>query len=109
MAFSTDSFWAKQLATKLGRDRFDEEHGGNTRTDIRGLVWVHGALHGRFADTLTVAGFGLPTGFHWDVQANQEIELWTPTEGWRIRKYVNISPDAHIRGKEPSARRLRTA
>lgn len=107
--FLTARHWSKTIAGPAGRRRFDSEHGGATRrTDTRGLVWMTGTNHGlQQQDALQIAGNPLPIGFHWDVQAEQEVELWTPTEGWLIRKYLNVTPDASIRGQEPKAVQIR--
>lgn len=102
--FNAERRWSRRIATEQGRSAFDTQYGsGARRVDGRGLVWQTGPNHGR--DMLQVAGCTLPTGFHWDVQGN-EIELWTPTEGWLIRRYANIAPDADVRGREPYAKQI---
>ena len=52
-----------------------------------------------------MAGYTLPPGFHWDVsvQANPKT-ITTPTERWEVLRYINIGPDAHLRGRPPHAR-----
>ena len=96
------------LDTPGERRRFNDIHGaGARRRDERELSWAldPGAFHGR--DVLHVAGHALPPGFHWDVsvQANPKT-ITTPTQRWEISGYINIAPDAHLRGRPPYARRL---
>jgi hypothetical protein len=102
--FAAKRWWSRKLTTEEGRAAFDDQYGaGARRVDDRSLEWQTGPNHGR--EILHIAGCNLPTGFHWDVQGS-EVEVWTPTEGWLIRKYVNISPDADVRGREPYAKKI---
>lgn len=103
--FAAARRWSRQLTTMQGRLAFDHQYGsGARRVDGRELRWETGPNHGR--DVLYVAGCTLPNGFHWDVQGS-EIELWTPIEGWLVRQYVNVAPDAAVRGREPYAKQIR--
>jgi len=103
--FGCEHGWSRRLLQSPGREQFDEEFGtGFKREDRRARAWLRAtADHGR--ETLHVAGLRLPRGFHWDVQA-EDVELWTPDEGWRIRQYLNVFPDAGVIGREPFAKRL---
>jgi len=104
--FSAERSWSRKLSEPLGRAAFDDTFGtAARRRDRRDLAWEHGPFHGR--DPLNVAGFALPAGFHWDVKTERDVELWTPTEGWRVRRYLNVAPDASLRGQEPHAKRLK--
>ena len=96
------------LDTPEERRRFNEIHGpGGRRRDDRDFSWClgPGAFHGN--DVLHVAGHTLPRGFHWDVsvQANPKT-ITTPTERWQVARYINIAPDANLRGRPPHAKRI---
>ena len=95
------------LDTPGERRRFNEVHGsGVRRQDDRDLSWSLGAgpFHGR--EVLHVAGHTLQQGFHWDVSVQRDAKtITTPTERWRILRYINIAPDAHLRGRSPHARK----
>ena len=98
--FST-SFNLDDLITAAGRERFTDQHGRQSRrSDDAKLVWQRpGDFHGY--DDLQVAGQRLAKGFHWDVSPDRSERLITsPTEIWRIQRqgYINIYPDAYIRG-----------
>lgn len=97
------------LDTASERRRFNEIHGpGVRRRDEHDLSWSLGAgpFHGR--DVLHVAGHALPPGFHWDVSVERDAKtITTPTERWRVSRYINIAPDAHLRGRPPYARKIR--
>lgn len=103
--FSCERGWSRRLLETNGRRGFDAKYGpGSRRVDRQKRAWEHATEH-HGHETLQVSGFELPRGFHWDVQA-EEVELWTPNEGWRIRRYVNVFPDAGVIGREPYAKRL---
>ena len=89
------------------RQRFNEIHGpGGRRRDERDFTWRlgPGPFHGR--DVLHVAGHTLPSGFHWDVSVQAHPRtITTPTESWEVSRYINIAPDAHLRGRSPYARK----
>ena len=95
------------LDTPGERRRFNEVHGpGVRRQDDRDLSWSLGAgpYHGR--DVLHVAGHTLQPGFHWDVSVQRDAKtITTPTERWQVSRYINIAPDAHLRGRAPNARK----
>ena len=60
------------------------------------------AFHGR--DEFHVSGRRLPTGFHWDVRPGRAgTRIHTPIETWYVRVYVNVYPDATLRGARPYA------
>jgi len=67
-------------------------------TDADARVWGVGAPHTR--DLLHVGGQVLPIGFHWDVQATRDTIIATGWDRWKLRRggYVNIHPDALVRG-----------
>lgn len=101
--FASAKRWSRALLTSEGRQQFNLNFGHPARTDDRGLRWESfGPFHG--GDVLHVAGHELPRGFHWDVQAEESVVMSTPIEEWLVRKYVNVSPDAHVRGQEPKAK-----
>ena len=104
--FAAEGTWSRRLASAAGRAAFDDRFGSSARrVDRRDFAWEHGPSHGR--EPLQVAGFLLPAGFHWDVKTTRDLELWTPTEGWRVRTYLNVYPDASVRGREPHAKQIR--
>lgn len=95
------------LDTPEGRQRFNDVYGpGGRRRDERDFTWCLGPrpFHGR--EVLQVAGYTLPPGFHWDVSAPAHPKtITTPTECWEVLRYINIAPDAHLRGRPPHARK----
>ena len=95
------------LDTPDERQRFNEIHGpGGRRRDERAFTWFLGPrpFHGR--QVLHVAGYTLPSGFHWDVSVQAHPKtITTPTERWEVSRYINIAPDAHLRGRPPHARK----
>ena len=98
-----------ELDSPQQRTRFNEVHGAGTRrVDDQGLRWQldpHG-FHGR--DALHVAGCELPPGFHWDVSVGHGPKIITTAkERWQVRNYINIAPDAQLRGRAPHAKKLR--
>jgi hypothetical protein len=103
--FDAEHYWNKMLRSEEGRRSFNAQFGaGARREDRRSLVWTHGPNHA--GGPLRIAGCALPPGFHWDVRTTKEIELYTPVETWRVREYVNVGPDANVRGREPFSKRL---
>ena len=100
------------LDTPRQRRRFNEIHGpGTRRRDDHRLSWSLGprAFHGR--EVLHVAGHTLQRGFHWDVSSvhGDEKTVTTPTEQWRVLRYINIAPDGHLRGRWPYAKKIGNA
>ena len=97
------------LDTPDGRQRFELDHRRrNSRRDNRRLLWNRPParqMHGQ--PILQVAGRDLIRGFHWDVSSSREIIVATTSEAWKVRQngYINVSPNAHIRGSK-KARRL---
>ena len=97
------------LGSGCGRQRFLETYGpGPPQTHRRRLRWRRGPNHGR--DRLHVAGLELPRGFHWDVAREGPhggaIRVVTAREVWEVKRggYLNIYPDAYIRGGRESRR-----
>lgn len=90
------------LETHEQRRAFIAAHKNSKRssglTDVRGRTWQVGPPHTR--DLLQVAGFTLPVGFHWDVQAQRDSVIATGWERWELpgRGYTNVHPDAFVRG-----------
>lgn len=89
------------LEAKDDRDAFEKSHGRPLQLkDEKARHWKQtNAWHGN--DTLTIAKFELPTGFHWDVQSpNHTSRMSSLTAAWRFDSgaYVNVSPDGHVRG-----------
>ncbi len=105
--FKTD-FGINNLSSEKGRSVFVDIHGPqSSRVDRKQLHWdrPQGAYHG--GDTLHVAGYDLVRGFHWDVSNEAAKQRVTTTSDiWEIRRkgYVNIYPDAYIRGGRLSKR-----
>ena len=103
--FSTD---CTELDSPPERVRFDEVHGaGARRVDGEDLRWQldPSGFHGR--DVLHVAGCKLARGFHWDVSVSRGHKMITTgKERWRVLRYINIAPDAHLRGRAPYAKKL---
>ena len=95
------------LDTPGERRRFNEIHGDwARRRDERGLFWRRGPFHGR--EVLHVAGYELQPGFHWDVSVEGGAKtITTPTECWQVSRYINIAPNAYLRGRPPNARKSR--
>lgn len=90
------------------RRTFDAEYGAApSRTDAEGRIWDLDPqrFHGR--EVLHVAGAELRAGYHWDVEPGRGFCFVTTTsEVWKVERYVNVGPDAHIRGEPPHARRV---
>lgn len=100
------------LGTPDGRQRFELDHRWrNSRRDDNRLRWKRPPaqqMHGQ--PILQVAGHYLVQGFHWDVSSQRKS--WTvanTSEIWKIKRngYVNISPNAHIRGSKNASRIFR--
>ncbi len=88
-----------------GRAEFEKVHGRPSQLqDEAARPWKQpSALHGR--DSLFIANFVLPQGFHWDVDAAvNESRLASLVELWKFPpgSYANVSPDGHIRGGQRS-------
>jgi hypothetical protein len=70
------------------------------RTDPAGRSWTQSAaFHG--SDALSIAGYRLSQGFHWDVERGLGRErIYTAHEVWKLtnrNSYCNIYPDGYIR------------
>lgn len=80
---------------------FERIHGkGNARVDSKDRHWNKpNGLHGHEQDM--VAGYSLRRGFHWDVEAGDNVSVIGNTkERWSIGKngYINVYPGGGIRG-----------
>lgn len=97
--FSPRRDWL-DLRSEENRKAFELAHGVPSQLkDEKSRPWNQTAVrHGN--DSLIIAGFTLPTGFHWDVEAAPNVsQLSSLTANWRFSKgaYVNVSPDGHVR------------
>jgi hypothetical protein len=104
-SFSTSS-QPTDLGLREAREWFDREHGsGASRTDSGGRRWERASVcHGR--EALTVAGFALPVGMHWDVQFSAAKATFHCTaEVWHVPRgcHLNVYPDGHARGRPGKA------
>ena len=97
------------LGTASGRQRFEQYHGPrHYRCDDNGLRWKRPPvqqMHGQ--PILQVAGHYLVQGFHWDVSSQSKSQTVSNTsEIWKLKRngYLNISPNAHIRGSKNASR-----
>ena len=63
-------------------------------------------MHGR--DVLTIAGRALVAGYHWDVSSGRKTTISNTFGVWEIKPdgYVNVYPNAHIRGSKKARRVL---
>jgi hypothetical protein len=88
------------LGSRPGAERFQRRYGSPAkRLDGSGRAWEKGVAHGR--DELEIAGRVLPVGLHWDVSAKRgSFKVANAREVWSVRRagYVNVYPDAGIRG-----------
>jgi hypothetical protein len=89
---------ARQRSEFIALHRLSRQ--SNALTDAQGRTWTVGPYH--TLDLIQVAGRTLPIGLHWDVQTPRDTEFSTGWEKWSVRGrgYVNIHPDAYIRGKD---------
>jgi len=105
--FSSREF---RLEDRDGRLSFAKQYGaGSIRRDEQGRTWeleTHGFHAG---DSLHVAGYPLRVGFHWHVappQNRSRATIITTTAVWEVSEYVNVAPDAHVRGDLPHAKQI---
>jgi hypothetical protein len=89
------------LAHAEGRKAFGARYGaGRLRLDEGGREWERAAaLHGR--ETLSIAGYRLRAGFHWDVTNRKGSgTLLCANAVWHLprRSYANVYPDGDVRG-----------
>lgn len=89
-----------------GRTAFDLRYGsGAERLDDVGSRWILNPHDYHGMESLEIAGYNLRRGCHWDVTATG-WRISTPVGLWRIDGHVNIYPDAHIRPRGSSTRKL---
>jgi hypothetical protein len=105
--FTPGEVW-DQLDTAGGRDRFRRLFGPpNIRTDRRRLTWTR-AIVRHTNEPQQVGGEQLPVGFHWDVSLSRggTIHVLSHSEVWWVRRrgYLNVHPNAYIRGGLQSGR-----
>jgi hypothetical protein len=95
-----------ELDSNDARTAFERRHRlHGERHDSDRRAWTRGPAHGS-ADH-TVAGFALPTGFHWDVQAGtRSSTFWSGDSEWRIERngHLNVAADASVRQGSRSKR-----
>lgn len=100
--FDNERLW-DSLRSEDARTRFDSEYGTATRrVDCAGRSWSPAHV-GHGTDILTVSGYQLKAGFHWDVTRGRlgGRRLVTSHEVWLLRhptSYANVYPDAYVRG-----------
>lgn len=105
--FDHSTEWA-ELDGREGVEFFAKTFGsGARRKDAGGRTWEQAsAFHGR--DSLTIAGYLLPHGFHWDVTRGDGGErIITTHEIWRLLNkyaYCNVYPDGYVRSEGKDAR-----
>jgi len=88
------------------RRAFDDQYGsGADRVDEEGSRWILNPHEYHGMESLYVAGYRLRQGCHWDVTA-EEWRISTPVGLWWVHGHVNIYPDAHVRPRGSSVRRL---
>ena len=88
------------------RREFDHQYGaGGSRVDDNGAQWVLNPRDFHGTEALTVGGFELRVGCHWDVSADN-WRVATPVGEWRVDGHVNIYPDAHLRPRGSNVRKL---
>lgn len=88
------------LDTEVGRKRFRQtyRHREGGLKDLDDVHWnpaENGARHA-VRDPVTVAGFQLQAGSHWDVAPTLPRVISTPIVQWRVKGYCNVYPDGHI-------------
>lgn len=100
--FDSQKSW-DDLDTEAGYSGFVTAYGsGSRRLDCDGRDWVPAPV-GHGSDTLTISGYRLTKGFHWDVcrGRGRSARLVTSHEVWLLRSrnsYANVYPDAFVRG-----------
>jgi hypothetical protein len=88
------------------RRAFDDQYGtGADRFDEEESRWILNPREYHGLESLHIAGYQLRKGCHWDVTA-EEWRISTPVGLWRVDGHVNIYPDAHIRPRGSSVRKL---
>lgn len=99
----------RELHRPERRAEFDVRYGsGASRTDERTAEWrLEPRNFHAFqpADELHVSGCFLRRGCHWDVSA-ERYRIATPRGLWLVDGHVNIYPDASVRGRLPSVKKL---
>lgn len=88
------------------RRGFDDLYGsGADRLDEEGSRWILNTHDYHGLESLYVSGYQLREGYHWDVTA-EEWRISTPVGLWLVNGHVNIYPDAYIRPRGSSVRKL---
>lgn len=88
------------------RRAFDERYGsGADRVDEKNSRWILNPHDYHGMESLHVAGCELRKGCHWDVTA-EDWRISTPVGLWLVDGHVNIYPDAYVRARSSSVRRV---
>ena len=88
------------------RQAFDERYGsGADRVDEADSHWILNPHEYHGMESLQVAGRELRRGCHWDVTADN-WRISTPVGLWTVAGHVNIYPDAHVRPRGSSVKRI---
>lgn len=94
------------LRTLAGRTTFGVQYGHHSRSDDLGRVWTRARPEGR--RLVRVGGGFLSEGMHWDVKNGRhgKARIATVSEVWSVEPdgYVNVYPDAFIRGPQRDSR-----
>ena len=94
------------LQNAVRRRAFEDQYGsGADRLDENRARWILEPREYHGQESLCIAGHALREGCHWDVTAEQ-WRICTPVGLWRVDGHVNIYPDAHIRARGSSVRKL---
>ena len=87
------------LTLREERARFERDHRRRrARYDDRQLEWSPArprARHGR--EPITISGYRLEDGFHWDVAARRKRTIATADRVWVVKNYLNVYPDGMSR------------
>lgn len=100
---------AQDLGIRAGRVQFNGQYGSRTRFDPRQRHWRQADHFHAPVRLESLNPCRVPDGFHWDVGSPRNArEIANTMEVWRIAEngYVNVYPNAHIRGGKPNARRV---
>jgi len=80
------------------RETFDQRYGSGTeRVDDARSTWQLRPRHYHGTECLSLAGYTLPKGFHWDVETGTPRDFNTPKYSWRVNGHFNVYPDAFFR------------
>jgi hypothetical protein len=98
------------LNSEEKRREFSQRYGGGSkRLDDTNREWklTPRLFHG--TEKLHISGYRLRGGFHWDVSPTSSsgpAKIVTTTAVWKVERYANVAPDAHVRGNPPNAEKI---